>query len=106
MKITGRFVINRYGVRNDMLMSRGEARIQEALIGMVEGVKPPGTEVFVGESRGRNGRLVIWLFDRSVSTFSNPRGRAAERRWKKSQLQQALARIGGKFRRVRGRSFP
>lgn len=98
----------RQGVRREILLSEGGPHVEEELVNIVEAVKPPGTEVFVSRSfgpapssggavKGRGGRVVIWLFDRSESTAGTPRGRISERRWKKQQLQEALARIGGRF---------
>lgn len=106
----------RRGVREELLLATGSAGVENALVDIVESVKPPGTEVFVSRSfgpapqfggavKGKGGRMVVWLFDQSEGNARSTTGRQAERRWKKSQLQQALARIGGKFLRRSGRSF-
>lgn len=87
------------GIRNELLLSMGEPQVEEAIVAMVNAVKPAGTEVFVSHTFGPKGRVVVHLFDRTVKK------RASERTAARQALQQALNRIGGRFRKGGGRKL-
>lgn len=91
-----KFVLNRKGVREELLLSNGSVGIEGALVGIAESVKPADSTLYVSRSYGPAGRVVIWLVSNA---------KAGERGAKDARvtLQAALNRIGGKFRKGGGR---
>lgn len=105
-----KFVLNRKGVREELLLSAGSVPIEAALVGIAESVKPPSATVYVSRSYGPEGRVVIWLVSdlkdrargkKDESGSYVKRGAIQARQ----ELQAALNRIGGRFRKGKGRKL-
>lgn len=80
-----RFVLNRKGVREELLLSAGGPDVEGALVDIANRVKPTGADIEVDRSYGSSGRVVVRIgFD-----AGDEAARLA--------LQGALMRIGGKF---------
>lgn len=91
-----KFVLNRKGVREELLMSNGSVAVEEALVGIASSVAPPDASVEVSRSNGPAGRVVVRIVSRAESGSSDAKGA-------RLALQAALNRIGGKFRKGGGR---
>lgn len=98
-----RFERDHKQIREQLLMGNGAPNIQGALVGIANGAKPAGTEVFVAHSYGPKGRMVVHIIDRSADEAFKES--AAERRSKRQALQQALNRVGGRFRKGGGQKL-
>lgn len=91
-----KFVLNRKGVREELLLSEGSVPVEEALYGIAESVKPAGATSYVNRSYGPDGRVVIWIV---ADEQEGTRGAKGAR----LSLQAALNKIGGRFRKGGGR---
>lgn len=91
-----KFVLNRKGVREELLLSNGSVGIEEALFGIAESVKPADSTVYVNRSYGPAGRVVIWLVSNTQEGESGAKGA-------RLTLQAALNKVGGRFRKGGGR---
>lgn len=80
-----KFVLNRQGVREELLLSNGQVKVEEALVAAAKAAAPPGTSVEVSRSYGRGGRVRVRIVDSSSS--------AVDEDAKTGKLQTALNRV-------------
>ena len=85
MKITAKFVINRRGFRDQVLLDNGAAEIVDTIKPSVAAAAPPGTTVEVSRSYGAEGRVRIRIVDEADD--------AADRESKDGALSKALNRL-------------
>lgn len=85
MRIKSKFVLNRKGFRNQVLLDNGDAKIVETIKPSVEAVAPPGTKVVVSRVTSAKGRVRIRIVDDAEN--------AADVEAKNGALSQALNRL-------------